>query len=245
MTGFKRFAVIAVILLIGSFGVSATAQDGPGNGLVSNPATLIPNFDAEHIGPILTELQFLWQSRQTQEGQPYILVNANPETVFVLSPLVCQGPGDTECVGLQMVSVFDGPADEEALRAFNNRYPFASVNINEVGNAYLNRYDVADYGIPRGNLATIIDTFASLSDIYQSTGASETASLWGDETKRRVDAAQHVSSMARAISQTDGPSAKTARAQTEAAFHLTSLMRAPDLPRNKIDNVRKGHVERP
>ncbi len=148
--------------------LGADAQPGFATGdLVSNPGQILTAFDPADIGPILTEIDVLWQTRQDIEGRPYIEANADGRIVFIIEPLACRGTVNSDCIGMQLVAVFDGQADPQQVRDFNNNYAFANLGINENGNAYLNRYDIADYGIPRGNVGVIIDTFIALGEIYQ------------------------------------------------------------------------------
>ena len=152
----------------------ADAQPGfATDDIVSNPGQMLTSFDPAEIGPILTEIDVLWQTRQDIEGRPYIEANADGRIVFIIEPLACRGTINNDCIGMQLVAVFDGQADPQQVRDFNNNYAFANLGINENGNAYLNRYDIADYGIPRGNVGVIIDTFIALGEIYQDLSGQD------------------------------------------------------------------------
>ncbi|MEL6378658.1 MAG: hypothetical protein AAFQ29_02720 [Pseudomonadota bacterium] len=145
----------------------AHAQTAPDP--ISQPGVSIVSFDVAQLGPILTEMKYLWQARQAPDGSPFILANSGGDSIFVITPLACRGTQYTDCVGMQLISVFDDKADPEAVRDFNNRYVFSNVGINDNGNSYISRYDIADYGIARGNVATIISTFVTFSEIYAET----------------------------------------------------------------------------
>lgn len=161
-------SIAALGAIAASFVVSigAQAQDEPD--LVKQAGVSILSFDVDKVGPLLTEMKYLWQERQAPDGSPFILVNADGERVFVISPLSC-GPANKDCLGMQLVSVFDDVAKPDTVRKFNNRYLLASAGINENGNSYLSRYDIADYGIARGNVATIISIFVTLMEVYEET----------------------------------------------------------------------------
>jgi len=154
----------------------AAADDQPDfatGDIVANPGQMLTSFDPQVIGPILTEIDVLWQTREDIEGRPYIEANADGRIVFIVEPLACRGTVNNDCIGMQLVAVFDGQADPQRVRDFNNNYAFANLGINENGNAYLNRYDIADYGIARGNVAVIIDTFIALGEIYQDLSGQD------------------------------------------------------------------------
>lgn len=167
-TATRAFFLGALCMTASLTGLSgARAQSLPDP--ISQPGVSILSFDVAQLGPILNEMKLLWQARQAPDGSPFILVNSDGTTIFVITPLACRGPQSTDCVGMQLLSVFDDKADPQTVRDFNNRYVFSNVGINDNGNSYINRYDIADYGIARGNVATIISTFVTFSKIYAET----------------------------------------------------------------------------
>lgn len=172
----------SVFLAFGANAQTPQAQPEQAPDPVSQPGVPLLNFDAQNLGPLLTEMKYLWQERQSADGKRFMLVNADGEVVFILSPLACRKDGVTDCVGLQTIAVFEGRADRAFVEEFNARYAFANIGINDQGNAYLNRYDIADYGIARGNIATLIRTFVDLSKIYSSlaSNAGQSVSFQGD-----------------------------------------------------------------
>ncbi len=200
------------------------------NEIISQPGVPILSFDVKNLSPILTEMKILWQERKSPDGQPFILANAQGDIVFILSPLSCSGPENTDCLGLQLVSVFDDIANENALNDFNTRYAFAHMNINASGNAYLSRYDIADYGIARGNVATIIQTFAGLSRIYQNSFATQTLS--SNQTSDTNLTTKIVSYAPPSIEK-----GKDATRLFEANSNLSAIFDDDALPTNKIRNI--------
>lgn len=237
MNNFRLLTIfITVISMFAGLSASVTAQDAESE-VISQPGVPILNFDVENLGPILNEMEYLWQARQSPDGRPFILVNAQGETVFVLSPLACRGNAFTDCVGLQFISVFEGEADLSQVRAFNNRYPVANLGVNEIGNAYLNRYDIADYGIARGNVATLISTFATLSQIYRDTVNGE-----GDVISHNTEApTQAVAVAQRVLDETSSEALRAVpiasiRAQ-ESGRNLDAVFADEALPKNKVQNI--------
>ena len=125
------------------FSSSALAQGQPG---VANPQVSIAEFSPQTVGPLLTELGLVWQVQTPETGQSYIAASYGGIINFILAPTACRGASGTECVGLNMVAIFEGSANPQTVRAFNYRYAFASAGIDPTGAAYLSRYDLSDYG---------------------------------------------------------------------------------------------------
>ena len=136
-----------------SFNTPSTA--GP----VANPTSTISNFDIQSVGPVLNELGITWQPYSGNNGETVIAANANGELNFLLAPAACRLNENSDCVGLQMVAMFDGQVNPQSISAFNYRYAFSSAGLDDSGSAYLNRYEISDYGVPRGNLAISILVF--------------------------------------------------------------------------------------
>ena len=155
---FRAIAAMAAGGVLASFGLSSSvlAQQAPS---IANPQISIAEFSPETVGPLLTELGLVWQVKNPDASQYYIEASYAGVITFNLAPTACRGANGTECVGLNMVALFEGSANPQTVRAFNYRYAFASAGIDPSGVAYLSRYDLSDYGIARGNLATSIQVF--------------------------------------------------------------------------------------
>ncbi len=233
-------AAIGSLSLFAGINSAASAQSVPSE-IVKEPGVPILSFDVENLGPILTEMNYLWQARQAPDGKPFILVNAEGQTVFVLSPLACQDDENTGCTGLQFISVFEGAANAADIQRFNNRYAFASLGVNERGNAYLNRYDIADYGIARGNVAILISTFASLSKIYTETiGIDADANGVGGNVSFQQTGNDAVDAAMALITQQPEKShhdSSTLVRISETGANLKKVFADEALPKNKILNI--------
>jgi hypothetical protein len=217
------------------FGAANAQQD-----LISNPRGVIPNFDVGHIGPILTEMGAVWQSRKAENGQPFVAVSAGGELVLNIIPTACQGRDFTSCVGMNTVALFSGGGfNYQTVAAFNQKYWFSTAGVAEDGSAaYISRYEISDYGISRGNVAASIVNLIVLADIFRQelATARRTVSLEGfaeDLEARRlnarglealggVDAFAHVTRHQRAMQET---------------VELVEALLAGDAPRNKIENI--------
>ena len=154
-----------------------------GQDIVSNPRAMVPNFDVQNVGPVLTELGAVWQEGQANDGQRYIQASVGDGLYLNFIPAACDGSTGKNCVGLSTVAFFSSAAiNYQTIAAFNQRYRFAAAGIAADGKtAYISRYDIADYGIPRGNLASSVANLAYLASIFRNEIASsgKTVSLEG------------------------------------------------------------------
>ena len=146
-----------------------TAQKAP----VKNPAATLLSLHAEAVIPVLAELGLSYQGASLPNGQKVVLAEAPNGLKFQITPTACEADGE-RCKGLNMLALFQTRAPERVISAFNYRYAFVSTGLDESGVAYISRYDIADYGMAKGNLAVSIQTYlymASLFDrhLYEAT----------------------------------------------------------------------------
>lgn len=217
---------------------SATAQNnmGESSGL-SNPTTVVPKFSVQTVGPVLNELGMPWQVRQLDNGAQYIHA-ASGSMQFILFFTVCQG---SQCSGMQAVTFFnDANANPQTVQAFNVRYPFGTAGIDQNGSAYVSRYDIADYGIPRGNIASSVVNFLGLAEMFagELANAHQTVSLEG-----YADDLASSSLNRQALNHFTGvDSAMTMQADAhrdgfeQGAEMIRMLLKDEATPRNKIQN---------
>lgn len=138
------------------FGASAMAQGIP------NPAGSMRNFDVANLGPVLTDMGVQWEQRTGPEGKPIIVVNVNGYYLNIV-PAACTGPGGTQCLGAQTFALNESPAvSQQSINAFNLRYAFLSAGPIPNG-YYLSRYDIADFGIARGNVLSSVSSFIAIA----------------------------------------------------------------------------------
>lgn len=213
--------------------------------LISNPNGIVKNFDVANIGPIFTEMGAVWQQRQASTGQPYIVVSIGGELVLNVIPTACLGQNFTGCVGMNTVALFSGGAlNYQTVTAFNQKYAFTTAGIAEDGkNAYLSRYEIADYGIPRGNIAASVVNLVVLADRFRHELATseKTVSLEGyadDLSSRLLNS--------RALTAFAGPNAVEGVTRHDVAFEETSelvktLLSDRDPASNKIRNITAKH----
>ena len=184
-------SVTAAVMLIGA-GSHALAQTAPP---VSDPSGMMSSFNATELEAVLESAGY--QVAVLNDGRARVLGVENAAGQFIyLRPRVCLATdsGGARCVGLQTFVLFDAQATAQSIAAFNARYPFASAGAERAGGYYLSRYDIADYGMPRGNLAIIVANFFHLAEIFQETVTFDTktasADGYADDLKaRRLNAA--------------------------------------------------------
>jgi len=217
--------------------LSSGAQDS----LVSNPTGIVANFDAEAIGPVLTELGVAWQESTDSSGKPVILANAGGSLVFYLQPTACRTNDNKNCIGLLTISFFEGDANSQTVRAFNDRYHFSRTGLNQSG-AFISRYDIADYGVPRGNVASSIANFAYLANLFQSelASAGRTVSLEGYANDLAASSLNRMglTELTGARAHVAGPVEQHQQSFDEATDDILRLITDKTLPRNKIKNLK-------
>jgi len=234
----RKFISIAVAVAAVSNALTPAFAQSAG---VSNPQSTIPNFDIQSVGPILNELGVAWQAQKADDGQTYLAAHVAGQVNFLLAPTACRGANQTDCAGLNMVAIFDGNANPQTVQAFNYRYAFASAGLDPSGSAYLSRYEIADYGMPRGNLATSIQVFANQVVMFgaELATARRTVSLDGyaDDLS-----AGHLNSTGLILM--IGVEAHTLTALDQhqqgferAAAQVKKLIADERAPRNKINNI--------
>ncbi len=127
----------------------------------------VKNFDAVNLGPVLTELGLTWQTATLENGQTILAARTSSGFNMVMKPSACFDNKISNCVGLQTLALFDGPQPSlQALSNFNENFPFTTAGPLDKG-YYLSRYDIADYGIPRGNIESSLKNFTYGADIFR------------------------------------------------------------------------------
>ena len=204
---------------------------------ISNPRGIAANFDAANLGPILTELGIAWQARTAPNGQAYIEA-ALGDLYVNLIPAACEGANNTGCVGLSTLALFPGQGvNAQTVMAFGQRYFFTSVGVTPDGaQSYINRYDIADYGIPRGNIESSLVNFAYLAQLFRqemSSGANTISQEgFADDMSARFLNKAGVVAIGGAM-----PAGPRHQAAIEENAEIIKMLAAdPAAARNKIEN---------
>lgn len=229
----KTISIIAAALAAFT---GANAQDGA----IANPASVIPNFDIQSVGPVLNEIGVAWEAGKAKNGQTYIAASVGG-IVFLLAPTACRGTAGSDCVGLQMLSLFDGTPNTQTVRAFNYRYPFATAGIDQSGVAFLSRYEISDYGMPRGNLATSIKVFVIQTNnlAKELDTARRTVSLEGfadDLASKQLNRQAREMLSGAEIHAVNAIDAHQLGLEESAAY-VRAFIADKSAPRNKIKNI--------
>ena len=227
--------VIAVICA-GVIGFSAVQAQQD----VANPKSTIENFDVSSVGPVLNELGIAWQAQKSESGQTFIGANAGGVVIFLLAPTACRVNNVSDCVGLQMLALFEGNSNPQTVRAFNQRYAFANAGIDPSGEVYLRRYEISDYGMARGNLATSIQVFVQQAAMFASAldVAGRTVSLEGyaDDLAAKEMNRQGLTDLTGVEIHAANPVDLHQRGLEQSAAIVRQFILDKSAPRNKIDN---------
>lgn len=226
-------AAVAAIGL-GAFAGVAMAQG------ISNPSGTVRNFDVANLGPVLTDMGVQWEQRSGPNGQPFIVANVNGYFLNIV-PAACQGANNTQCLGAQTFALNEAPTiSQQSINAFNIRYAFLSAGPLPNG-YYLSRYDIADYGIARGNVQSSVASFLSIA----ANAATELAG--GGQTISTIGFAEDMS--ASHLNEAAGRAIGLDVGVNSADPHLTDIRATPEFVKalvatgnaafNKIENVNK------
>ena len=230
-------AAMAALAMVG--GSSAIAQNkaigAPSASIVTNPQDAMSDFSISNVGGILSELGVTWTTQQAN-GQAYIAAKAGGALSFVLMPTACTADG--KCVGLSMVSFFEGDAHAQTIHAFNFRFAFASAGLDPSGAVYLKRYEISDYGMARGNLATSVVVFVEQALLLSQelASAGRTVSLDGQADDLSAGSLNRAA-LGAFTGEEYQPSTSFDRHQVsldENADHIKALLSDTNTPRNKI-----------
>ena len=229
--------ILATLALIGS----AVAQ---GSGTIANPRGSIENFDTGTLLPILLEMGLQAELRQTNQGPSFISANHPASNLnFNVIPAACQTNGVADCVGLTTLALFSGRSvNAQTVMAFNERYYFTTAGKPSTGDgAFILRYDIADYGIPRGNVAASIGNFLSLALNFNNeiANSSQTANQIGysDDLSAKFLNNRSLTEMSGEAPVTNSPIKAHQISFEETPEIVLQMLREDSAVHNKIENI--------
>lgn len=155
-------AVAAVALQIGAAGAQSNALGTAGQ--IRNPSAPLTSLHAEALIPVLSQMGLQYEGATLPNGERALLVTTQGGTRFQITPMACDR--SSRCRGMHFVSMFETSADPRTVAAFNDRYAFVSAGMSDGDVAYLARYEIADFGMPRGNVAVSIEVFLETADLF-------------------------------------------------------------------------------
>ncbi|MEO0699346.1 MAG: YbjN domain-containing protein [Pseudomonadota bacterium] len=166
-------AVLAAMLMIGEAVAQANAL-GTSRG-IRNPSAPLTSLDAEALIPLIQQMGLAYDGVTFPSGERVLLVTAPNGTRFQITPMACDDRG--RCRGMHIVTLFQTEVDERTVAAFNYRYAFVSAGLSGDNVAYLSRYEVADFGMPRGNVAVTIRLFLETAALFSEQLGAATGDL--------------------------------------------------------------------
>ncbi len=163
---------------------SITQNGNAKKNIISNPTQVVQNFDTANLIPIIQEMGLEWRgvSVPNSDGganHNILIIRAPNGFTMVAQPTACQNGANSGCIGLSVLAGFTGNVPQSSVNAFNYTYHFVSAGMDESGAAFLSRYDIADYGTMKGNIASSLYNFISLGAMFSESmfGAKQTVSL--------------------------------------------------------------------
>ena len=130
----------------------------------------------------------------------------------------------------------------KTVRAFNHRYAFARAGIDPSGAAYISRYEISDYGMARGNLATSIQVFVvqAVALGTELETARRTVSLEGyaDDLAAKELNRQGLTDITGIEAHLTNPIDRHQQGLEDSAISLRQFILDKSAPRNKIENIR-------
>jgi hypothetical protein len=160
----RTLVLAAAALLLGAGAQAAEKTASDTTTKIRNPSAPLTSLHAEALVPILSQMGLSYEGVTLPRGDRALLVSAPGGQRFQITPMACDS--QNRCRGMHFVTLFETGADRRTVAAFNERYAFVSAGVSADNIAYLTRYELADYGIPRGNVAVAIDVFLKTSDLF-------------------------------------------------------------------------------
>lgn len=155
------FAVAA--MLVGSL-AHADSDGSRTAAKIRNPSASLTSLHAEALIPILSQMGYQYEGATLPSGEKVLLVTTNTGMRFQITPMACDR--SRRCRGMHLVTMFQTDVDRRTVMAFNDRYAFVSAGLSSDDTAYLARYEIADYGMPRGNVAVSIEVFLETASLF-------------------------------------------------------------------------------
>jgi hypothetical protein len=143
---------------------------GPALAEVTNANDIWFSWDAARIVALATELgDTAEQDTDTDGGPPYVGVTTASGLKYIIEPTACD---HSNCAGFQLTAEFDTATTADQMNRFNLFRSFTKSYVDG-SNTFITRYEINDYGIPKGNVAADMTNFeavaATFAD-YLSTG---------------------------------------------------------------------------
>lgn len=161
--------------------LALVAGVAPANAAPLDPRTNVASFTPENIVTAAQAVNF--QTEILSDGtNKAVGISAPNGAKFIAQPTTCQKPNQVDCFALSLFGIFRGwQPSLQQVNYFNKHRSFTKAYLDET-DAILVRYEIADYGIPLGNISSNIANFAAIANQFQQflesggAGASYTPS---------------------------------------------------------------------
>ncbi|MEL6361015.1 MAG: hypothetical protein AAFR21_08000 [Pseudomonadota bacterium] len=210
---------------------------------IKNPSRIVKNFDPKNIGPVLSDLGIVWQERNTPDGKSFIAASVGANFSFSIYPAAClEDGGKSNCVGTHYVAMYRGSKpNPQTVTSFNQAFPFTSAGVTQNGSAFISRYEIADYGIPRGNIASSLASFLYLAEVFQGELTTSTKTVAEQGYPEDMSARYLNGRGAQGMGVATNPGSNLGaihRIAFDEAVNVVRILETQDAaPKNKITNI--------
>lgn len=157
-----QIAMCAATLALAA-GADASAQQS--TVATGDPTAILQSFTEANIAAVAREVGFEAQVANYSDGSSDVKI-VGENAVFYAKPVACQ---NSICYGLVIFAFFKpaGGATLDQVNAFNAKKAFSkAVALDQT--AVLTRYEIADFGIPDGNLASNFTNFVAVANEFDT-----------------------------------------------------------------------------
>ncbi len=170
---------LALLMLTATPASAISDASGSDTNRISNPAGILENFDVANLLPLVQEMGFQAEAGQFESGNDYIRAVVDG-VIVVMQPMACQQLRSS-CGGLSIMVYYTAANPSlAALVKYNQDRLFAKAGLTSDG-FFVNRYEIADYGIPRGNVrSSVINLRRAVDNVQQMLIDAERVSDAGE-----------------------------------------------------------------
>ncbi|NWG46055.1 MAG: hypothetical protein HXY25_05860 [Alphaproteobacteria bacterium] len=158
--------------------------------------TMVPYFTLEELQSTFKSVGIASVQGQVGADGPAYLQAADPSSnlVFVAEPMACY---DGRCVGLMLSAQFRGDlVTPEAVRQYDLGQPFIKAVMVAENTALIGRYEIADFGIPRGNIRASVANFLAIAAYFPEFARSSQTTASNELPANRLKGSSDVQSAA-------------------------------------------------
>lgn len=140
-----------------------------------NAHQIVDSFTIDSLATAAAGVDYQSEPLADSKGTKALGITAPSGVKLIAQPTACQQAGQQQCFGLEIFALWTNETSIDLLNRFNAAHAFTST-FNAGGNTVLSRYEISDFGVPIGNIASNfvnLDKVAQLLIAFvQSGGAS-------------------------------------------------------------------------